>query len=87
MFFMRGRNGYTKVVSLLVVCSLLLPASVLVAADGDPVLREDGEPVLEKNAPMTEIVSGYVMDTWGGDPALEREQVRDAAVGLIEGQI
>ena len=44
----------------------------------------DGNPAVLENAPMAEIVSSYVMDTWEGDPGLPREKVRDTAVGLVE---
>ena len=37
-------------------------------------------------APIRDMVSDFVMDGWSGDPALKRSDVRDSAVGLIDGE-
>ncbi|MCH8146625.1 MAG: hypothetical protein IH987_01330 [Planctomycetes bacterium] len=53
-----------------------------VVEDAQTMETSEGEIPID-GAPIEDVVSGYVMDTWPGDPALQREQVRDAAVGLL----
>lgn len=42
MFVLHGQNGNAKIVAFLVLCSLLLPVSLVGASDGSPTVPEDG---------------------------------------------